>query len=90
MDTDLILHLIKSIDRLEKKVDAMAGSTEAEWVNAKEMSTLLGMNTDQLMYQVRKGRIGGDSIKNVGTVKKPRYRFHRSRTTDQFLNGVPA
>lgn len=90
MDTDLILHLIKSIDRLEKKVDAIAGSTEAEWVNAKEMAALLGMNTEQLMYQVRKGRISGESMRNVGTVKKPRYRFHRERTSDQFLNGVPA
>jgi hypothetical protein len=36
-----------------------------------------------------KGVLEGDAIRNIGSVKQPRYRFHRRKAVDQFLNRNP-
>jgi hypothetical protein len=36
-----------------------------------------------------KGVIRGDALRNIGTIKRPRYRFHRRKAVDQFLNREP-
>jgi hypothetical protein len=49
--------------------------------------TIVGLrDTKALTYQMSKGIIHGPAIKNIGTAKRPRYRFHRTKAVDQFLN----
>jgi hypothetical protein len=33
-----------------------------------------------------KGVIRSDALRNIGTAQRPRYRFHRVKAVDQFLN----
>lgn len=87
-DIDVLMHLVEKVDQLHRKLDALGGGDTQTWLDSTEFGKLVGLNTDQLGYQIRKGRIGGDCMRNVGTVRRPRYRFHREKAADQFLNGT--
>lgn len=84
--------LLTRIDSLERKLDrllSLASPTEleCEWVDSLEFCRLIGLrDTKALVYQMSKGIIHGTAIKNIGTAKRPRYRFHRTKAVDQFLN----
>jgi hypothetical protein len=83
-----ILNRLDDIERmLEKLIRASAAAPEHDWVDSKEFCRLVGLHdTKALTYQMSKGVIRGDALRNIGTVQRPRYRFHRTKAVDQFLN----
>lgn len=86
--TDEILNRLDDIEQLLDKLLAASQVTpESDWVDSKEFCRLVGLrDTKALVYQMGKGVIRGDAIRNIGTVLRPRYRFHRKKAVDQFLN----
>lgn len=87
--------VLNRLDDLERKLDqlmvALKGAPESDWVDSKEFCRLVGLaDTKALVYQMSKGVIHGDALRNIGTAKRPRYRFHRSKAVDQFLNRAMA
>lgn len=85
--------LLNRIDTLESKLDklmAVLGCSkppESVWVDSREFCRLVGLKDPKaLVYQMSKGVIHGPAIRNIGTAKRPRYRFHRTKAVDQFLN----
>lgn len=85
--------ILNRIDALERTIVALLEATrsapESDWLDSKEFCRLVGLrDTKALTYQMSKGIIHGPAIKNIGTAKRPRYRFHRTKAVDQFLNRV--
>jgi hypothetical protein len=85
--------VLKRLDDLERKVDRLItvlggkAAHECDWVDSKEFCRLVGLSdTKALTYQMSKGVIHGEALRNIGTANRPRYRFHRRMAVDQFLN----
>ncbi len=82
--------LLNRIDTLERKLDRLLSVvevSESDWVDSREFCRLVNLkDTKALVYQMSKGVIHGTALKNIGTVQRPRYRFHRIKAVDQFLN----
>jgi hypothetical protein len=83
--------VLNRIDALERTLVALLESQrptpESEWVDSKEFCRLVGLkDTKALVYEMSKGVIQGPALKNIGTAKRPRYRFHRTKAVNQFLN----
>ena len=86
MEAELLIHLVNAVDRIEKKLEALEGSTaEAEWLKPDEFMKLAGMTKEGLRYAIQKGTIHGDAIRNVGTAKRQHLRYHRVKAMDQYL-----
>jgi hypothetical protein len=82
--------VLNRIDDLERKLDhilkALGENSQDSWVDSREFCRLVGLkDTKALVYQMSKGVILGDAIRNIGTIQRPRYRFHRIRAVNQFL-----
>ena len=85
--TDLLLKLIVQVDRIEKKLADLDGSTpEHEWLSPVEFCKHAGISREALKYAVQKGRIHGEAIRNIGTPKRANLRYHRKLALDQYLN----
>lgn len=85
--------ILNRIDALERTIvsllEATRSAPESDWLDSKEFCRLVGLrDTKALTYQMSKGIIHGPAIKNIGTARRPRYRFHRTKAVDQFLNRV--
>jgi hypothetical protein len=82
--------LLNRIDTLERKLDRLLSAvevSESDWVDSREFCRLVNLkDTKALVYQMSKGVIHGTALKNIGTAQRPRYRFHRTKAVDQFLN----
>lgn len=83
--------ILNRLDALERNLAALIQSQgappESDWVDSKEFCRLVGLkDTKALVYQMSKGILHGPAIRNIGTVQRPRYRFHRTKAVDQFLN----
>ena len=80
------------LDVIEGKLDAvlqmLADREETEWITTKEVLPLMSVSSRQLTRLITSGVIHGDAIRNVGTIKSPSYRFHRSRLLTQYLKQV--
>lgn len=85
---DEILNRIDALERtLVALLEATRSTPESDWVDSKEFCRLVGLkDTKALVYEMSKGVLHGAAIKNIGTAKRPRYRFHRTKAVDQFLN----
>jgi len=83
-----ILNRLDDIERaLHKLIRATVATPENDWVDSKEFCRLVGLrDTKALTYQMSKGVIRSDALRNIGTAQRPRYRFHRVKAVDQFLN----
>jgi len=89
VEADLLIHLVNAVDRIEKKLEALEGSTtEAEWLKPEEFCKLAGMTKEGLRYAMQVGTIHGDAIRNVGTTKRQHLRYHRVKAMDQYLKKV--
>ena len=89
MESDLLIHLVAAVDRIEKKLAAMDQSTiEHDWLEPAEFCKLAGISREALRYAVQKGKIHGDALRNTGTVKRQHLRFHRVNALNQFLKQV--
>jgi hypothetical protein len=86
--------LLNRIDSLERKLDRLldlsgANTVDGDWVDSTEFCRLVGVKDRKaLTYQMAKGVIKGEALRNIGTVQRPRYRFHRTKAVDQFLNRI--
>ena len=81
------LHLIEA--RLAELISLQEQATaeKVAWIDSKAFCAAVGIKDKvSLHYYMSKGIIHGDAIRNIGTAKRPRYRFHRLRAVDQFLN----
>lgn len=85
---DEILNRLDNIERALVTIrQQTASAPESDWVDSKEFCRLVGLrDTKALTYEMSKGILHGPAIKNIGTAKRPRYRFHRTKAVDQFLN----
>ena len=91
METELLLHLVSAVDRIEKKLAALDESIpEHEWLSPVEFCKLAGISKEALKYAVQKGRISGEALRNIGTPKRATLRYHRKLALDQYLNGAGA
>jgi hypothetical protein len=86
--------LLGRLDDLEFKLNRVLEHLDAQevsdWVDRKAACALLGISDRHLATLVEKGVIHGDAIRNVGTMRKCRYRFHRKKALNQFLARVHA
>ena len=85
--------VLRRLDLIQGQLEVLLQSTgatpECDWVDSREFCRLVGLkDTKALVYQMSKGIIHGDAIRNIGTAKRPRYRFHRTKAVNQFLNRV--
>lgn len=85
---DEILNRLDNIERALVTIrQQTASAPESDWVDSKEFCRLVGLrDTKALTYEMSKGILHGPAIRNIGTAKRPRYRFHRTKAVDQFLN----
>jgi hypothetical protein len=92
--SDMDRALLGRLDDLEHKLNRVLEHLDAQevsdWVDRKAACALLGVSDRHLMTLIERGVIHGDAIRNVGTVRKSRYRFHRKRALSQFLARVHA
>ncbi len=83
-------HLHRRLDELLVKTDlllkANEGHQKAQWINRKEACELLNISDSNLMNLIATGTIKGDTIRNVGTVKRIRYRFNSDLLMSQYLS----
>jgi len=89
-DTAFLSH---RLDVIEKKLDTLIQSLAErevnEWITTKQAIELMGISDKSLMRLIASGVIHGNAIRNVGTVKSPRYRYHRTRLMNQWLKRAP-
>ena len=83
--------ILNRLDAMERNLTALILANQqcslSDWVDSKEFCRLVGLkDTKALVYQMSKGIIHGPAIRNIGTPKRPRYRFHRVKAVNQFLN----
>lgn len=86
MDQVLLLairNLDSKLDSVLQRLDAVESS---EWVDSQDVMTMLGISERHLRQLVAEGTIHGDAIRNVGTVKRTRYKFHRKLVMNQYLS----
>ena len=86
--------ILNRLDALERNlatlIQSQGASPESDWVDSKEFCRLVGLkDTKALVYQMSKGILHGAAIRNIGTPQRPRYRFHRTKAVNQFLNRAP-
>jgi hypothetical protein len=88
--TDRIARIEKLlIEFIDQQQSDKAKTELSEWVDSREFCRLVSLkDPKQLVYQMSKGIIHGDAIRNIGTAKRPRYRFHRIKAVNQFWNRV--
>ncbi len=71
---------------METVLATVQGAAGQEWLRGSDFIKLVGLrNTRSLHYYLAQGCFGTDSIRNVGTIKRPRYLFHRKKALDQFM-----
>lgn len=83
--------ILNRLDDLERTIvalfEAQRAAPESDWVDSREFCRLVGLKDSKaLVYQMSKGVLHGEAIRNIGTAKRPRYRYHRKKAVDQFLN----
>jgi hypothetical protein len=85
---DVLLNRLDAMERnLIAMIQARQPEPESEWLDAKTFCRLVSLRDSKaLMYELSKGVFDKSAVKNIGSVKCPRYRFHRRRAVDQFLN----
>ncbi len=87
--TESELQLHRRIDglemALERVLSAVKGKEEMEWVSRNDLSKMISVSP-RLMTDLIASGLFGDSVKNVGTVKRPRYMFHKSKAVNAYLS----
>ena len=83
--------ILNRLDAMERNLIALIQASqpapESEWLDAKTFCRLVSLRDSKaLMYEMSKGVFNNAAVKNIGTVKRPRYRFHRVKALDQFMN----
>ena len=71
--------------RFDLLVERLNAKEEQMWLKTHDLCKLLGCTDRHLRNLMAEGTICGDAVRNVGTVKRPSYRFHRQKALNQFL-----
>ena len=91
LEKDLLIDMSNRLARLEVVLAQFMGEQQqSEWMTSTEFCKLVNTTPDGLRNAVRKGRIHGDAIKNIGSVKRAKLVYHRVQAADQYLNRLPA
>lgn len=87
-DFDDRTEVLYRLSRIESILETMCRAQEqhSEWIASEEFCRLVGIKMNQLSYYMSQGTPCGTAVRNVGTPKRPRYRFHRKLAVDQFLS----
>lgn len=86
--------ILERLESMEKRVSLLLEITALEkksegdlWLDSKGFCRAVGIkDKSSLHYYMSKGLLTGDAIRNIGSVQRPRYRFHRVKAVNQFLN----
>lgn len=83
--------ILNRLDDMERNLTALIIQQQVphqcDWLDSQEFCRLVGLkDTKALVYEMSKGIFDNIAVKNIGTIKRPRYRFHRSKAVNQFLN----
>jgi hypothetical protein len=73
------------LDALLEQAGAQADQREETWIERNAACHLLGISPRLMGTLLSQGVIKPPAVRNVGTPRSPRYRFHRRRTLEQFL-----
>ncbi len=84
----IFLRLTSLEQKLESLIELQGNKLEAEWIDRKKACALLNVSDRHLYDLIADGTIRSDAIRNVGTAKKARYRFHRTRLLNQYHRRV--
>jgi len=80
---------VADIRELQARFDLLAARLDAQeeqqWLKTKDICKILGCTDRHLRNLMAEGTIGGDAVRNVGTAKRPQYRYHRHKALNQFL-----
>lgn len=84
---DEVLHRLDVVlGHLETLLHLQTSAPESDWVDSQEFCRLVGLKDSRaLNYQMSKGIFDTNAIRNIGTAKRPRYRYHRVKAVNQFL-----
>lgn len=86
------IQIVERLAALEAKLEALIAMTgsqqEAEWIDRKAACALLGVSDRHLRDLIAAGTIYGNAVRNVGTPRKARYRFHRTLLLNQYHRRV--
>jgi len=87
----LLIDMANRLARMEQLMEAHFQEQEqSEWLSPAEFCKQAGITNDALRGLIKKGRIHGDAIRNVGTAKRMRLKYHRVKALNQYLNREPA
>jgi excisionase family DNA binding protein len=80
---------VADIKLLEGKVDWLIARLDDQsqqlWITTAETASLLGCTDRHIRQLVAEGTISLDAVRNVGTPRRPKYRYHRHKVLDQVL-----
>ena len=85
----LLVDMANRLARIEMMLQQTQAQEQSDWLTPKELCKVLNITIDTLRGQVARGRIHGDAVKNVGTAKYAKLRYHRVKAVDQYLNRLP-
>ena len=88
METDN-RYMLQRLDVIEAKLTqvlvALEANEDEQWITSSKACQLMSISDRQLTRLISSGVINGPAIRNIGSVKSPRYRFHKKRLLNQWL-----
>ena len=82
-------YLLQRLDTIEAKLmqvlTALDQAETDQWITSAKACQLMSISDRQLTRLISSGVIHGPAIRNVGTAKSPRYRFHQQKMMNQWL-----
>jgi len=80
---------VSDVKLLESKIDLLIARLDDQkqplWITTAQTATILGCTDRHIRQLVAEGTIGLDAVRNVGTPRRPKYRYHRHKVLDQVL-----
>jgi len=88
MDQTLQLRIASLESKLDAVLAKLSVDESSQWLDTRTTCSLLGISDRHLRNLIAEGTVQGEALRNVGTARRPRYRFHRERVMDQYLRRV--
>ena len=89
LDSKYLLQRLDTIEAKLMQVLVALDQTETDqWITTSKACQLMSISDKHLMRLIATGVIHGPAIRNVGTVKRPRYRYHHRHLLSQWLKRV--
>ena len=82
-------YLLQRLDTIESKLTqvlvALDQAETDQWITSAKACQLMSISDRQLTRLISSGVIHGPAIRNIGSVKSPRYRFNQQKMMSQWL-----